>query len=96
MRLCVLLAIAASAWASDPAHVDAEIIGEHSRLQKGTTIRADDEPLPDGAWMPKTNTIRYSVKFLKVHTVRGEAVRTYSDFHKFQTESTLQFAEKEK
>jgi hypothetical protein len=41
------------------------------------------------------NTVRYSVRFLKVHTVRGDAVRTYSDFHKFQADSTLQFAEKE-
>ena len=79
-----------------PAHVDAEIIGEHSRLRKGTTIRMDEERLPDGAWMTRTNTVRYSAKFLKVHTVRGEAVHTYSDFHKFQADSTIQFADKEK
>ena len=79
-----------------PAQVDAEIIGEHSRLQQGTTIHAADQRLPDGVWMPKMNTVRFSVKFLKVHTVRGEAVRTSSEFHKFQTDSTLQFADKEK
>ena len=77
-----------------PLRVDAEIVGEHSRLQKGTTLRQDFAKLPDGAWMPRILTIRYAAKLLKIHTVRGEATRTYSDFHKFSTDSTIQFAEK--
>ncbi len=75
-----------------PAHIDGEITGEHSRLQKGTVFREDEIRLPDGTWILARSTVRYAVKFLKVYTVRGEAVRTYSDDHKFQTDSTIEFA----
>ena len=77
-----------------PARIDGEIIGEHSRMQKGTTFTVVDQRLVDGTWAPKTNTIHFAVRFMKVHTVHGEAVRTYSDFHKFQADSTIQFTDK--
>ncbi|MBZ5724464.1 MAG: hypothetical protein LAP87_05655 [Acidobacteriia bacterium] len=69
-----------------PAHIDGEITGEHSRLQKGTVFRLDEIKLPHGTRMLAGNTVRYAVKFLKLHTVHGEAVRTYSDYHKFQAD----------
>jgi hypothetical protein len=45
---------------------------------------------PDGS-MLTILTVRYSAKLLKIHTVRGEMTRTYSDFHKFSADSTIQF-----
>ena len=56
--------------------------------------RRHDQRLADGTWAPKTNTIRYAARFMKLITVHGEAVRTYSDFHKFQADSTIQFTDK--
>jgi hypothetical protein len=53
-----------------------------------------DTRLADGAWVPKSNTVHYVARFLKLHTVHGEASRTYSDYHKFQADSTIQFTDK--
>jgi hypothetical protein len=71
-----------------PIRIDADIIGDQSKLQKGSALRQDWTRLPDGTWMPKVLTIRYAAK-LKLHTVHGEAIRTFTDFHKFAVESKL-------
>jgi hypothetical protein len=75
--------------AAFPMRIEADIVGEHSRLQKGTTLRQDWTRLPDGTWMPKILTIRYAARLMKLHTVHGEAIRTFTDFHKFAVESKL-------
>ena len=43
-----------------PARIDAEIVDDHSRLRKGTTLRQDFARLPDGTWMAKILTVRYA------------------------------------
>jgi hypothetical protein len=74
-----------------PERIEAQITGERSRLQKGTSLRQDFEKLRDGPWLPKMLTIRYSAKVLRLRTVYGDQTHTYDRFRKFSAESTVQF-----
>jgi|HubBroStandDraft_4_1064222.scaffolds.fasta_scaffold95555_3 hypothetical protein len=71
------------------ARMDMDVIGEHSRMQKGSHIREESDQHDDGVWLPSTLTFDYNARFFKVLNVRGEMTLTYSDYHKFQVDSRV-------
>ena len=50
--------------------------------------------LADGTWSIEKLTIHYAARLMKFLTLRGEAMSTYSDYRKFQAESSVQFTGK--
>jgi hypothetical protein len=71
------------------ARIDYEVIGDHSRMQKGSHIRLDATRHEDGVWLSNSLTFRYTARFFKMMNARGEMTLTYSDYHKFQVDSRM-------
>lgn len=75
-----------------PIRMEAEVTGEHSRMQKGSRFRMDFLRIDD-AWLPRELTVHYYARFMKLLSGRGLTTQTYSDHHKFQVDSKIEFAE---
>jgi hypothetical protein len=71
------------------SRVELEIITDGSRLQKGSVIRGEDLKSEDGVWLSREVKIDFKFKFLKLLGPRGDAVTTYTDYHKFQVDSRV-------
>jgi hypothetical protein len=71
------------------ARIDYDVIGDHSRMQKGSHIRLEATRHADGVWLPATLTFRYTARFFKMLNSRGEMTAAYSDYHKFQVDSRM-------
>jgi len=69
--------------------MELDIIGDHSRMQKGSLIRVDGIRLDDGVWMTAKVTFDYTARFFKTLTEHGQMVMTLSDFHKFHVDSRI-------
>jgi hypothetical protein len=68
---------------------ESEVIGEHSRMQKGTVIEWRNARNEAGVWLPKEGRFRFNLRILKMGTVRGDIRLTYSDYRKFQVDSEV-------
>jgi hypothetical protein len=66
-----------------------EVIGEHSRMQKGTLIESRNARNEAGVWLPKEFRFRFNLRILKMGVVRGDLSGTYSDYRKFQVDSEV-------
>lgn len=71
------------------ARLDLDVIGDHSRMQKGSHIRQDSAQHDDGVWLPTVLTFGYTARFFKMMNMRGEMTATFSDYHKFQVDSRI-------
>ena len=71
------------------ARGEMEVIGEHSRMQKGSLIEARNFRHDVGVWLPKKVRFRFDVRFLKMVNVRGDMTSEYSDYRRFQVDSQL-------
>jgi hypothetical protein len=71
------------------ARLDLEVVGDHSRMQKGSHVRIDYSQHDDGVWLPDLLTFQFNARFFKMMNVRGEVTVTYSDYHKFQVDSRI-------
>ncbi len=69
--------------------MDFDVVGDRSRMQKGSHIREELAPHDDGVWLTSAITFRYTARFFKMMTARGEMVATYSDYRKFQVDSRV-------
>jgi hypothetical protein len=70
-----------------PVRIGIEIITDQSRLQKGTTFQIDFDKVNNDAWMAQRNESHFSLRPMRLFTVRGEQIITYSNFQKFQVDS---------
>jgi hypothetical protein len=66
-----------------------EVIGEHSRMQKGSLIESSNARNETGVWLPKEFRFRFNLRILKMGTVRGDMRGTYSDYRKFRVDSEV-------
>jgi hypothetical protein len=71
------------------ARMELEVVGDHSRMQKGSLLDIDAAPQDDGVWLPTTQTFRFTARFLKTIDRRGEQTITFSDYRKFQVDSRI-------
>jgi hypothetical protein len=71
------------------ARMDLDVIGDHSRMQKGSHIRVEAERHDDGVWLTTMLTFDYNARFFKMLSTRGQMTLTYSDYHKFQVDSRM-------
>jgi len=71
------------------ARLELEIITDGSRLQRGSVIRGDDVKNQDGVWLHDEVKVDFNVKFFKLLGARGDALTTYTDYHKFQVDSRV-------
>ena len=71
------------------ARGEMEVIGEHSRMQKGSLIEATSFRNELGVWLPKKVRFRFDVRFLKMVNVRGDMTSEFSDYRRFQVDSQL-------
>ena len=69
--------------------VELEVIGDHSRMQKGTIIDALDSRNDAGVWLSKEVHARFRLRLVKTVEVRGDTIETYSDYHRFQVDSRI-------
>ena len=72
-----------------PVRIGLEVIGDHSRLSKGSTSQIDLAKINDDAWLVQRTSIRFAMRPFRVLTLRGEQVTTFSKFQKFQVDSKL-------
>ena len=88
-----LLNYRVKAWIDQQDHVasrvELEVIGEHSRMQKGTVFEVADMRNEAGVWLTKDVHIRYTLRIYKMVDVRGEVDETYSDYQRFQVDSGI-------
>jgi len=68
---------------------ESEVIGEHSRPQKGTVIELRNGRDETGTWLPKEFRFRFNLRILKVGSARGDIRLTYSDYRRFQVDSQV-------
>jgi hypothetical protein len=71
------------------ARVEMEVVGDHSRVKRGSLIQQDSARNEDGVWLPTAIAFRYNVRFFKMIGGRGEHTTTYSDYRKFQVDSRI-------
>ena len=71
------------------SRIELEVIGDHSRMQKGSIVYGLDWRNEDGVWLSKVVTFKYTAKFFKMLTARGEMTGTYTDYKKFQVDSRI-------
>jgi hypothetical protein len=80
-------------WIDREDHVrsrsESEVIGEHSRAQKGTVIELRNARNEVGAWLPKEFRFRFNLQILKVGHARGDIRLAYSDYRRFQVDSQV-------
>jgi hypothetical protein len=80
-------------WIDQEDHMQSrgemEVIGEHSRMQKGTLIESSYTRNEAGVWLPKEFRFRFNLRILKMGTVRGDIRLTFSDYRKFQVDSEV-------
>jgi len=80
-------------WIDREDHVrsrsESEVIGEHSRMQKGTVIELRSARNEVGAWLPMDFRFRFNLRILKVGHARGDIRLTFSDYQRFQVDSQL-------
>jgi hypothetical protein len=72
-----------------PVRIWLEVIGDHSRLQKGTTFQIDSDKVNNDAWLAQRNESHFSMRPMRLFTARGDQIITYSKFQKFQVDSKL-------
>ena len=88
-----LLNYKVTAWVDREDHVASrvvlEVIGEHSRMRKGTVFDAEDFRNEAGAWLAKSVHIRFQIRVFKMVDVRGEDNETFSDYRRFQVDSKI-------
>jgi hypothetical protein len=72
-----------------PIRYDLEVIGETSRLKKGSTATLLLSKINNDAWMSTETNINYQMSMYKMIKARGQATTTYSNFKKFQVDSEL-------
>jgi hypothetical protein len=81
------------AWISQedyyPMRLDEEVVGDHSRLQKGSTMQFEWMKLPDGAWVGKIAKMNGQLHVAKLFKFTFHGTTTYSDYHKFTVESNI-------
>jgi hypothetical protein len=71
------------------SRIELEVVGEHSRMQKGSFIYGLDWRNEEGVWLSKVVNFKYTAKFFKLVTARGEMTSTYTDYKKFQVDSRI-------
>ena len=80
-------------WIDQEDHMQSrgemEVIGEHSRMHKGTLIESSNARNETGVWLPKEVRFRFNLRILKMGTVRGDLRLTYSDYRRFQVDSEV-------
>ena len=69
--------------------IEFEVIGDHSRMQKGSMFDWSSERDEAGVWLLKELRIRYNIRFFKALAAHGEVTETYSDYKRFQVDSRL-------
>jgi hypothetical protein len=88
-----LLNYRAKVWIDKQDYVtsraELEVIGDHSRMQKGSVLLGIDSRQDDGVWLAKEIRFRFDTRRFKMVNVHGETTFTYSDYHKFQVDSRL-------
>jgi hypothetical protein len=70
------------------------VIGENSRMQKGTRIEWMFTRNDAGVWLPKDSHTRFDLRFLKIASFRRDWRSSFSDYRKFQVDSQVVEAEK--
>jgi hypothetical protein len=73
----------------DPAQYELEVIGDHSRLRKGSIATLTRAKVNDEVWLAKETRITYAVTVMKMIAVHGETNTTYSNYKKFQVDSAI-------
>jgi hypothetical protein len=73
----------------DPAQYELEVIGDHSRLRKGSTATLARAKVNEEAWMAKETRITFAVSVMKMIAVHGETNTTFSNYKKFQVDSSI-------
>lgn len=71
------------------ARMETDVLGDGSRLQKGTKLRQDFVRLEDGVRAPQDLQIGYRLRVMKLFTARGHVAIGYSEYRKFQVDSRL-------
>jgi hypothetical protein len=62
-----------------------EVVGDHSRVKRGSLIQQDSARNEDGVWLSHRDRLpRTTFRFFKMIGGRGEHTTTYSDYRKFQ------------
>ena len=77
-----------------PLRIEAELTGEHSRMEKGSRFRQENIRVDD-AWLPRELTFDFAARIAKVFSLKGTTTYTFTDYHKFQVDSSVQFSEKQ-
>jgi hypothetical protein len=72
-----------------PIRYELEVIGDGSRLKKGSTATLLLSKINNDAWMSTETTVNYQITMYKMINARGQATTTYSNFKKFQVDSEL-------
>lgn len=71
-----------------PIRFDLEVIGDHSRMKKGSVASIVRSKIDD-AWLTRETKIGFAMSVFKLIAVRGETTATFSNFKKFQVDSAL-------
>jgi len=72
-----------------PVSTDLEVIGDHSRLRRGSRATLTESKINEDVWMPKETKVNFAVSVFKLITIRAEKVVTFSGFKKFQVSSSI-------
>ena len=73
----------------DPAQYELEVIGDHSRLRKGSTATITRTKINDEVWVSKETRITAAISVLKMIAVHAETTITFSNYKKFQVDSSI-------
>jgi len=81
---------------SEIVRVDAEVFetvtigwGMIGKVQKGTRFHLERRRLPDGNWLPESQSIRFSARILVFKTLAQEEITRYSEYRHKSTVTAL-------
>jgi len=65
------------------------VVGDQIRFKPGTVITFDFDKVNDGAWLPLTTVVESRVQIIKMVKVSGRTESRFSNYKKFDVESTI-------
>ena len=72
-----------------PIRTAMEIVGDHSKLKKGSQVLMEDFQVEDGTWLPRNREIKFVMQLVGPYALRGVSTESFSDFRKFQVDSKI-------
>ena len=74
---------------SYPVRTAMEVINDKSKMRKGARVLREDFQSDNGTWLPRTAEISFVMKVVGSYTLRGVSTESFSEFRKFQVDSTM-------